>query len=204
MSSACDFIFMQVKVIFIRMISHLDSLWNRGTRELGNDLLLPLRVGDSPLLPLKINTLGPGPRKRWLVTIVPTGQWQPSWRINGRHESHVGNIHRFRLQVVLETVLCRKLFLIYRAGSCLIFGREFCTLVGSFWKLFLVRILSSLLLGTHCDESAILNRRIGSTASSEYPTFGKDTKREQTGSTKTKTMAINRLEDHTGGKKTLN
>ena len=38
MSSACSFIFMQIKVIFIRMISHLDSLWNRGTREFGNGL----------------------------------------------------------------------------------------------------------------------------------------------------------------------
>ena len=39
MSSACSFIFMQIKVIFIRMVSHLDSLWNRGTRGLGNGLL---------------------------------------------------------------------------------------------------------------------------------------------------------------------
>ena len=31
MSSACTFIFMQIKVIFIRMVSHLDSLWDRGT-----------------------------------------------------------------------------------------------------------------------------------------------------------------------------
>ena len=38
MSSACSFIFMQIKVIFIRMVSHLDSLWNRGARELGNGL----------------------------------------------------------------------------------------------------------------------------------------------------------------------
>ena len=38
MSPACRFIFMQIKVIFIRMVSHLDSLWNRGTRELGNGL----------------------------------------------------------------------------------------------------------------------------------------------------------------------
>ena len=30
---------MQIKVIFIRMVSQLDSLWNRGTRELGNGLL---------------------------------------------------------------------------------------------------------------------------------------------------------------------
>ena len=33
MSSACSFIFKQIKVIFIRMVSHLDSLWNRGTRD---------------------------------------------------------------------------------------------------------------------------------------------------------------------------
>ena len=39
MSSACSFILMQIKAIFITMVSHLDSLWNRGTRELGNDLL---------------------------------------------------------------------------------------------------------------------------------------------------------------------
>ena len=39
MSSACSFIFMQIKVVFIRIVSHLDSLWNRGTRELGNGLL---------------------------------------------------------------------------------------------------------------------------------------------------------------------
>ena len=38
MSSACSFIFMQIKVIFVRMVSHLDSLWNRGTWELGNDV----------------------------------------------------------------------------------------------------------------------------------------------------------------------
>ena len=37
-SFACSFIFMQIKVIFIRMVSHLDSFWNRGTRELGNGL----------------------------------------------------------------------------------------------------------------------------------------------------------------------
>ena len=42
MSSACSFILMQIKVIFIRMVSHLDSLWNRGTRELGNGLLFPV------------------------------------------------------------------------------------------------------------------------------------------------------------------
>ena len=44
MSSACSFILMKIKVIFIRMVSHLDSLWNRGTRELGNGLLALLSL----------------------------------------------------------------------------------------------------------------------------------------------------------------
>ena len=44
MSSAYSSIFMQIKVIFIRMISHLDSLWNRGTRELGNGLSLTRQI----------------------------------------------------------------------------------------------------------------------------------------------------------------
>ena len=39
MSSSCSFILMQIKLIFIRMVSHLDSFWNRGTRELGNGLI---------------------------------------------------------------------------------------------------------------------------------------------------------------------
>ena len=39
MGSARSFFFMQTKVIFIRMVSHLDSPWNRGTRELGKGLL---------------------------------------------------------------------------------------------------------------------------------------------------------------------
>ena len=39
MSSACSFIFIQIKVIFIRMVSHSDPFGNRGTRELENDLL---------------------------------------------------------------------------------------------------------------------------------------------------------------------
>ena len=38
-SSAYRFIFMQIQVIFIRMVSHLDSLWNRGILELENSLL---------------------------------------------------------------------------------------------------------------------------------------------------------------------
>ena len=44
MSSACSFIFMQIKIIFIRMVLHLESLLNRGTRELGNGLLIPQKL----------------------------------------------------------------------------------------------------------------------------------------------------------------
>ena len=40
MSSARSFFFMQINVIFIRMVSHLDSPWNRGTRVLGNGLFV--------------------------------------------------------------------------------------------------------------------------------------------------------------------
>ena len=39
MSSARSFFFMQIKFVFMRMVSHLDLLWNKGTRELGNGLL---------------------------------------------------------------------------------------------------------------------------------------------------------------------
>ena len=42
MSSACRFIFIQIKVIFIRMVSYLESFWNRDTRELRNGLLAPI------------------------------------------------------------------------------------------------------------------------------------------------------------------
>ena len=38
MSSACSFIFTQIKLIFIGMVEHLDWLSNKGTRELGNGL----------------------------------------------------------------------------------------------------------------------------------------------------------------------
>ena len=33
MSSVCNFIFMQIKVIFIRIVAHLKPLWNRGTSQ---------------------------------------------------------------------------------------------------------------------------------------------------------------------------
>ena len=46
MSSACSFIFMQIQTIFIRMVSHLHSLWNRGIRELRNGLLSTNLVND--------------------------------------------------------------------------------------------------------------------------------------------------------------
>ena len=56
MISVCSFIFMQIKVFFIRMVSHLDSLWNRGTRELGNGLLgLFMYSRQNRTLPLKFD-----------------------------------------------------------------------------------------------------------------------------------------------------
>ena len=45
MSSAYSFIFMQIKVILIRMALHLDSLWNRGTGELGNGQFVRFNIG---------------------------------------------------------------------------------------------------------------------------------------------------------------
>ena len=44
MSFTCRFIFMLIKVIFIRMVSHLDSLWNRGTGELGIGVFMTLTL----------------------------------------------------------------------------------------------------------------------------------------------------------------
>ena len=41
-----QFHFMQIKVIFLRMVSHLDSLRNRGTRDLGNGILAKKRFLD--------------------------------------------------------------------------------------------------------------------------------------------------------------
>ena len=53
-SSACSFIFMQIKVTFLPMVSQLDSLWNRGTRKLGNDLLVSRdgTIMSAPLPPM--------------------------------------------------------------------------------------------------------------------------------------------------------
>ena len=44
MISLCNFIFMQIKVVFISLVSHLDSLWSEGTRELGNGLFQYFRI----------------------------------------------------------------------------------------------------------------------------------------------------------------
>lgn len=57
MSSACSSIFMQIKGIFIWMVSQLVSLWNRGTRVPGNSLLLLLRMLRG--------------KKRWRLSIIP-------------------------------------------------------------------------------------------------------------------------------------
>ena len=49
MSSACSF-------IFIRMVSRLDSLWNKGTKELGNGVLRHHHPPSTHLSPHKLNT----------------------------------------------------------------------------------------------------------------------------------------------------
>ena len=64
MSSACSFIFMQIKVIFIRMVLHLDSLWNRFTRDLGNGLFP--RQQRWKEYPREKNTKVPEVRENWL------------------------------------------------------------------------------------------------------------------------------------------
>ena len=48
-SSAYRFIFMQIKVIFIRMVSHVDSFWNRGTGQLGIGLLFSILCRQIPV-----------------------------------------------------------------------------------------------------------------------------------------------------------
>ena len=40
MSLICMKMKLHAELIFVRMVSHLDSLWNRGTRELGNGLFV--------------------------------------------------------------------------------------------------------------------------------------------------------------------
>ena len=73
MSSVCSFLFMQINVFFIRMVSHLDSLWNRGSRALRNGLfhLHPSLVTSHPLLPLLTSDFSP-----------PTHQWATSFTQN--------------------------------------------------------------------------------------------------------------------------
>ena len=51
MSLICMKMKLHVELIFIRMVSHLDSLWNRGTRELGNGLYESQHVFTASRLP---------------------------------------------------------------------------------------------------------------------------------------------------------
>ena len=57
MSFTDKFIFMQIKLIFIWMVSHLDSFWNRGKRKLGNGLfgsrIVPRVISYPDLLTLR-------------------------------------------------------------------------------------------------------------------------------------------------------
>ena len=74
MSSAYSYILMQIKVIFIRMVSHLDSLWNRGTGELGNGLFLCFVVKDLAYLTLGAPTFENSP-----LSWVARRDLQKSW-----------------------------------------------------------------------------------------------------------------------------
>ena len=67
MSSACSFIFMQIKAIFIGMISHLDSLWNRGTRELENGLAIENCSGRIRICSVRVLALGNALNKRTIT-----------------------------------------------------------------------------------------------------------------------------------------
>ena len=46
MALLCMKMKLHAELIFIRKVSHLDSFWNRGTRELGNGLLSECRLSD--------------------------------------------------------------------------------------------------------------------------------------------------------------
>ena len=63
MSSAYRFIFMEIKLILIRMVSRLDSFRKKGTRELGNSLFKPhstYRADMHPFCPLQRVVVGEG------------------------------------------------------------------------------------------------------------------------------------------------
>ena len=75
MSSACSFFFMQIKVIFIRMVSHIDSVWNRGTRELGNGLSNKLSSYQLNLLQVKSHWFDPCPVLRLFLCPTLVSYW---------------------------------------------------------------------------------------------------------------------------------
>ena len=79
---------MQIKVIFIRMVSHLDSLWNRGTRELGNGQL------HFSYLTFSINCFmlpdfahGSSWHENWIV------HWRRTYALDIYNESHMRPPH---------------------------------------------------------------------------------------------------------------
>ena len=80
MSSAWRFIFTQIKVIFIRMVSHLDSLWSRGARELGNGLSTTLRFAT---IKPRLSLLSPD-------LFGPLWHWFPDRHL-GKHPWNPGN-----------------------------------------------------------------------------------------------------------------
>ena len=73
MNSACSFMFTQIKVIFIRLISHLDSLWNRGRRELGNGLFWNHTVYVHIFMPMYLKYYKGGEHLLTVFSVLQTG-----------------------------------------------------------------------------------------------------------------------------------
>ena len=92
MSFACSFIFMQIKVIFIRMVSHLDSFWNRGARELGNGLLKLHGGVCSPFWILTVEWSGARSCLFWWRRRLKIASFSPSTL-----ENSVFKKHRFQI-----------------------------------------------------------------------------------------------------------
>ena len=64
-------------VIFIRMVSRLDSLWNKGTKELGNGVLRYHHPPSTHLSPLNFTHPSLLPSVPWIIRQNPTtnGNW---------------------------------------------------------------------------------------------------------------------------------
>ena len=84
MCSTYRFFFMQIKLVFIRMVLHLDSFWNRGTRELGNGLFSEPPTGVEPMtfqIPLRRSN-------HWAMGDSWWARWARSYTVR-REQGHI-------------------------------------------------------------------------------------------------------------------